>query len=42
MSELLAMREAGVVPSDDFNVELRRRYMLAQPYLVSPNDEEQP
>jgi putative GTP pyrophosphokinase len=41
MSELLAMRQAGIAPPDDFSVELRRRYMLAQPYLVSPNDEEQ-
>jgi putative GTP pyrophosphokinase len=40
MSELLVMREASTVPSEAFNEELRRRYMLAQPYLASRQDEE--
>ncbi len=42
MSELLAMTEASTVPSDDFSAELRRRYMLAEPYLASQHDGEQP
>jgi putative GTP pyrophosphokinase len=41
MSELLAMREASVDPSASFSDELRRRYMLAQPFLASRPDEEQ-
>lgn len=34
MSELFAMREASIEPSQDFNIELRDRYRLAQPYLA--------
>jgi putative GTP pyrophosphokinase len=41
VSELLAMMEASTVPSDAFSAELRRRYMLAEPYLASQHDEEQ-
>jgi len=42
MSELLAMTEVSAAPSDAFSTELRRRYMLAEPYLASQHDEEQP
>jgi hypothetical protein len=42
ISELLAMMEASTVPSDAFSAELRRRYMLAEPFLASQHDEEQP
>jgi putative GTP pyrophosphokinase len=42
MSELLAMREALTEPSESFSEELRRRYMMAKPYLASETDEEQP
>jgi GTP pyrophosphokinase len=42
MSELLAMREASKEPSQDFSIELRRRYMLARPFLTSQPDEETP
>lgn len=40
MSELMAMREASTEPSQEFTTELRRRYMLAQPYLAPRPDEE--
>jgi ppGpp synthetase/RelA/SpoT-type nucleotidyltranferase len=40
MSQLLAMTEASREPSQDFSAELRRRYMLAKPYLVAQADEE--
>jgi len=33
MSELFAMSEASVTPSEDFSKELRRRRLLADPYL---------
>ncbi len=42
MSQLLAMTEASREPSQSFSEELRRRYMVAKPYLGSPADEEQP
>jgi ppGpp synthetase/RelA/SpoT-type nucleotidyltranferase len=38
MSELFAMREASIEPSQDFNSELLSRYRLAQPYLGSVVD----
>jgi Region found in RelA / SpoT proteins len=42
MSELLAMTEASTMPSDDFRAELRRRYMLAEPFLASLHDGKKP
>ncbi len=42
MSELLKMREVSEEPTEDFMVELMRRYTLAKPYLASSLDEEQP
>jgi putative GTP pyrophosphokinase len=41
ISELLKMREASEEPTEDFMVELMRRYTLAKPYLASPPEEEQ-
>jgi putative GTP pyrophosphokinase len=40
MSDFLAMREAGQPPSQEFSVELRRRYVAAQPYLGSTEEEQ--
>jgi putative GTP pyrophosphokinase len=39
MSEFMALREAGQPPSQEFTEELRRRYVAAQPYLATQEEE---